>query len=442
MVCPEARAGVTPRGGRSLIEERNRARRRGLFPSQLNTVSPMTMTTAPILNTMTPPETDRQEGLPSTTRRVCHLSLGLSTGGLERLLVDIARFHDQSRWSMSFVALNEVGGPGEEIRAAGCDVTGLHLNGASRWTTIRRLARLFREQKIDVVHTHNAYPHLVGTLAAKWAGVPCVIHTRHGQRFGHGWRSRWSFRLAAYGVDRIIAVSDDAARLCVAHDGVPKRQVLRIWNGIDCDKFAFQGSVGQTTAISVARLSKEKDFPTLLRATALVRERNPEFRLRIVGGGPELPRLVALRDELGLGEIVELLGERKDVPELLKTAGFFVSSSLTEGVSLTLLEAMAVGLPILATDVGGNPEVVEAGVTGELVPAGDPRPIADGILKMLAQRPLWPVMSEAARRRVETHFDIRLMVSRYESLYDECLATKSTRVQTASSVVTNDLEGA
>jgi glycosyltransferase involved in cell wall biosynthesis len=383
------------------------------------------MTTMPATPVTMNPSSARTETPLSGPRRVCHLSLGLSTGGLERLLVDMARFHDRAAWSLSFVALNEVGGPGEEIRAAGCDVTGLHLQGASRWTAIRRLSRLFREQRIDVVHTHNAYPHLVGTLAAKWAGVPVVIHTRHGQRFGHGWKSRWSFRLAAYGVDRIVAVSDDAAKLCVAGDGIPQRQVLRIWNGIDCDKFAFHGGATSPTAISVARLSKEKDFPTLLRAAALVHAQVPEFRLRIVGGGPEMPRLEAVRDELGLGAVVELLGERRDVPELLKTAGFFVSSSLTEGVSLTLLEAMAVGLPILATNVGGNPEVVEPGVTGELVPAGDPQPIAEGMLRMLSQRSLWPVMAEAARRRVETHFDIRQMVAGYEALYGECLAAKT-----------------
>lgn len=362
---------------------------------------------------------------PGRRRRVCHLSLGLSTGGLERLLVDMARFHDREAWEQSFVALHDVGGPGEEIRTAGCQVTGLKLQGASRWKAIRRLARLFRDEGIDVVHTHNAYPHLVGTLAARWAGVPVVVHTRHGQRFGHGWKSRWSFRLAALGVDRIVAVSDDAARLCVAEDGVPARKVLRIWNGIDCDKFAFHGCALKPVAISVARLSREKDFPTLLRATQIVRNEIPEFRLRIVGGGAELPRLMALREELGLTDAVELLGERRDVPELLKTAGFFVSSSLTEGVSLTLLEAMAVGLPILATNVGGNPEVVEAGVTGELVEAGDPKPIAAGILRMLAQRGIWPVMSEAARQRVERLFDIRQMVASYEALYDDCLRRRT-----------------
>jgi len=364
---------------------------------------------------------------PGRRRRVCHLSLGLSTGGLERLLVDMARFHDREAWEQSFVALHEVGGPGEEIRAAGCEVTGLKLQGASRWNAIRQLARLFRDRGIDVVHTHNAYPHLVGTLAARWAGVPVVIHTRHGQRFGHGWKSRWSFWLAALGVDRIVAVSEDAARLCIAEDGIPARKVLRIWNGIDCEKFAFHGGAATPVAISVARLSREKDFPTLLRATQIVRKDVPDFRLRIVGGGAELPRLEALREELGLKDVVELLGERRDVPELLKTAGFFVSSSLTEGVSLTLLEAMAVGLPILATNVGGNPEVVEAGVTGELVEAGSPEPIAAGILRMLSQRGIWPVMSEAARQRAERLFDIRQMVSRYESLYDECLVRRTGR---------------
>lgn len=353
---------------------------------------------------------------------VCHLSLGLSTGGLERLLVDFARFHDQSVSRMSFVALHEVGGPGEEIRATGAHVDALHLQGASRWTAIRALVRHFRRHQVDVVHTHNAYPHLVGTIAARLAGIPVVVHTRHGQRFGHGWKSRWSFKLAGLGVNRIVAVSDDAARLCVRDDGIPASKVIRIWNGIDCDRFAFRGTSGAPVAISVARLSKEKDFPTLLRAAVLVRASHPDFRLRIVGGGAELPLLQSLRTELGLEQTVELLGERRDVPELLAGAGFFVSSSLTEGVSLTLLEAMAVGLPILATRVGGNPEVVDEGVTGALVPAGDPALLATGICEMLAQRPLWSAQAEAARRRVETLFDVRQMLRQYETLYRDCLA--------------------
>ena len=362
-------------------------------------------------------------------KHICHLSLGLSTGGLERLLVDFAKFHDRSRYRLSFVALREVGQPGFEIRELGCDVHGLRGQGLGRLALLQRLTNWLRSEKVDLLHTHNAFPHLYGTLAAWRAKVPAVVHTRHGQRFGHGWRSSLEFRLASWGVDRIIAVSDDAARLCIEEDHVSPQKVQRIWNGIDLSRFAFHGPVRKPHAISVARLSPEKDFPTLLRAVPHVIAQYPEFQLQIVGQGPEMPRLQQLRSELGLEAHVHLLGERRDVPELLQTAGFFVSSSLTEGVSLTLLEAMAIGLPVLATSVGGNPEVVEDGVTGRLVPAGDPRVLANGMIRMLQERSLWPMQAEAARQRVEKYFDAQVMLQQYEALYDELLNKSSPKGQ-------------
>src|SRR5690606_28303944 len=151
------------------------------------------------------------------------------------------------------------------------------------------------------------------------------------------------------------------------------------WNGIDVDRFRYCGPKSELTAISVARLSPEKDFPTLLRAVRLVLEKHPEFRLKLVGDGAERPRLERLAGELGIAHAVEFLGERKDIPLLLATAGLFVSSSKSEGISLTLLEAMAIGLPIVTTRVGGNPEIVMDGITGKLVPALNPDALASAI---------------------------------------------------------------
>lgn len=354
--------------------------------------------------------------------RVCHVSVGLTTGGLERLLVDFARFHDRESYELVFVALQGLGKPAEEIRAAGCEVHALPNPSRGRWQRLRDLARLFRDLTPDVVHTHNQLPHVYGTAAARWAGVPAVIHTRHGQRFGHRWKSRLLFNVMSRGVDRIVSVSDDAARLCRSEDRVPQTKLKRIWNGIDLDRFCFRGPSERPVGICVARLSAEKDFPTLLKAVAIAARDVPEFRLQLVGNGAQRPLLERLIATLGLHEQVELLGERGDIPDLLANAGFFISSSLTEGLSLTLLEAMAVGLPILATSVGGNPEIVVEGVTGRLVPAADPSALAAGIVQMCRDSSAWPDMGRCARGRVEEHFDIRHMLRHYEDLYQETLA--------------------
>jgi glycosyltransferase involved in cell wall biosynthesis len=286
------------------------------------------------------------------------------------------------------------------------------------------MVQLFRAGKFDVIHTHNTYPHIYASLAARLAGVPVVINTRHGQRAGHGWKSRTQFRWASHLVDRIVAVSDDAARLCIEADRVNSGKVIRIWNGIDVDEFQFAGPKLIPTAISVARLSPEKDFPTLLRAVAIAIQNVPELVLKLVGDGPERPRLEQLVTELGIEQHVEFLGERKDVPELLSQAGFFVTSSVTEGISLTLLEAMAVGLPVIATAVGGNVEIVDAPRTGRLVPASDPDRLAESIVDLCRHTTEWPEIGLAGRARVAEHFDVRRMVADYENLCRTLLSAK------------------
>lgn len=351
--------------------------------------------------------------------RVCHISLTLKTGGLERLLADMARLHDRSACRMDFLAIQDVGRFADVIRDAGCTVH--QLAPAGRIGRLRQMIRLFREQRYDVVHTHNTYPHLYGTWAARRAGVPVVLQTRHGQRIGHGWRSQFLYRTAARWVDRIVPVSHDAAELTVNIDGVPRQKVSAIWNGIDIDDFDYHGPCADPVAICVARMSPEKDFPTLLRAMQLACAKLPALRLRLVGDGPERPRIEQLVRELGLTERIEFLGECKDVPQQLTKAAFFVTSSLTEGISLTLLEAMAVGLPAVATAVGGNPEIVIDGVTGKLVPPSDPQRLAAALVEVGRDPALWQRWGRAGRERVEAHFDVRRMVADYETLYRQLM---------------------
>lgn len=348
--------------------------------------------------------------------RVCHVSVGLCTGGLERLLVDFAKFHDPARTEMHFVVLRDVGRPAQEIRELGCLVHEANdRNG--RWRGILKLRQMFRELKPDVVHTHNTHPHLNATLAARLAGVPVVVNTRHGQRWGESLRTRYEFRFAAWFADALVGVSQDSARLTQSQDRVPARKVRCIWNGIDTERFAWHGPQPKPVAISVARLAREKDFPTLLRAVHRALPRVPELELRIVGDGPVRPGLERLAGELGLGSHVRFLGERADVPDLLADAGFFVTSTLTEGISLTLLEAAAVGLPILATNVGGNPEIVVDNVTGRLVPPADPDALAEALGAMCHRQDQWTTMGRLGRERVLEHFDVRRMVQEYEELY-------------------------
>ena len=355
--------------------------------------------------------------------RICHVSMSLLTGGLERLLVDFSRYHDHNLFDLHFIALSDLGQPAEDIRASNCQVHELE-NKAGKLQRISELASIFRREQINLVHTHNTYAHFYGALAAKLAGVPYVINTQHGRGCGPSWKARAQFRIANRFTNQIIGVSEDAAHLCQGEDRFSARKIDFIWNGIDLNRFTFHGPSDKLVAISVARLSPEKDFATLLKAVAIVLREVPNFELRIIGNGPEKENLEQLAARLDIQHNVKFYGERNDVPKLLADAGFFVSSTLTEGISLTLLEAMAVGLPVLTTAVGGNPEIVDEPKTGYLVPAKNPDAVAAGIINMCREKENWPTMGSLGRQRVEQHFEIRKMIQKYELLYQDVLNTR------------------
>jgi len=347
--------------------------------------------------------------------RVCHVSLSLSTGGMERLLVDFARLHDREGVEPHFAVLGETGTPAVQIRKHGARVHELGIHGGGRMARLRGTYRLFRQLRPQVVHTHNPAPQVWGTIAAKLAGVPHVVHTRHGHALGN--LSTPTVAALSWLADAVVCVSEDLSRDHRRRCRIPGTRILRIWNGIDTERFAWSGPRIEPVAVAVCRLSPVKDIATLLQAAAIVLDHIPEFRLRVAGDGPSRGELEALIARLGIGEKVELLGEQGDVPALLASAGLFVSSSLSEGLSLTLLEAMAAGLPVVATRVGGNPEVVSDGTTGWLVPPADPRALAAAIVRAWASREGWTAMGRAARERVCADFDVRRMVRDYEALY-------------------------
>jgi glycosyltransferase involved in cell wall biosynthesis len=183
--------------------------------------------------------------------------------------------------------------------------------------------------------------------------------------------------------------------------------------------------------VTVARLSPEKDVANLVRASALVARQFPDLSVEVAGGGACFDDLKRLTAELGVGDRVKFLGEVRDVPALLARARMFVLPSRSEGIPLTVLEAMARGLPVVATRVGGLSEVVVEGETGLLVPSADPAALAAAMLRLWRETDTGRRMGEAGRRRVEQVFDIRRMIDDYEALYVEPNAAQMRAVVTA-----------
>lgn len=357
--------------------------------------------------------------------RVLHLVRALNYGGLEKVVYDLVRLTDRERFDVSVVCIGEPGALANDFTAAGIEVESLGLLGKRTLGLVRAVAKVLKAKRPDVLHTHNPSPHLIGAIAARFARVPVVVHTKHGRNYPNVRKKVLQNRVASWFTDVVVAVSNDCGDVARDIERVPARKVQVIRNGIDLERFSVDRKVDRTKvrrAIHVARLIyPTKDQDTLLRAVRLVADKEPAFVLDIVGDGPHRERLETLCDELDLRKHIVFHGFRDDVHAILAQSEFFVLSSVEEGLSITLLEAAATGLPIVATRVGGNPEVVLDGETGLLVPSESPRELADAMLKLLVDPCSTDALGLASRRHVEELFDLTAVVGEYERCYLEHL---------------------
>jgi len=343
--------------------------------------------------------------------------LGLDTGGQEKLLLEFARHADRRRFKLYFLSLTTRARLGAEIEAQGWPVVALSQPPGFRPGIAWRIAHWLRRWRIDVVHTHDSKPLIYATPAARMVSAERVVHTRHHARLASITRRQtWLANFASRLVNDYVCVSKESARIA-AQEGVPPGRVRTLWNGVDVERFGCAGPNPLGPAVLVARLSPEKDIATLVRAVALVARENPSFRLEVAGTGPCLAELRQLAKELSVETNVAFLGEVRDVASLLARACLFVLSSLTEGISLTLLEAMSCGLPVVATRVGGNPEVVIDGETGLLVAPRDSVGLARAIQELYRDYARCRQLGSAGRHRVEYHFTVGRMVAAYEAIY-------------------------
>ncbi|MEW5913773.1 MAG: glycosyltransferase [Thermodesulfobacteriota bacterium] len=377
----------------------------------------------------------QEQGPPLT---VLHVTWSFMTGGLERLVLDFLRLGPEMGLRPRLAVLTQAGDLAQQVRDLGVPLAELGKRSGLDFRLVPRLVRLLRSQGVQVIHAHNQGAMLYAGLAGLLSGRPMVA-TRHGT-------SRWaadrpadtSYRLLSRLVGRLarvtVCVGRDSLRVAREVDRLPERRLRLIYNGVDPDLFPHGPQVreqarcelglpaGAPLVLSVGRLSPEKDQAGLLRACALLRERFPELRLIILGEGGERPALTALATELGLGQALALPGNRDDVPRYLAAADVFTLSSLSEGISVSLLEAMAAGLPVVATLVGGNPEVVQDGASGLLVPARSPEALAQALGRVLSEPELAAALGQAARERVQAHFSLRRMMQEYADIYRQLAA--------------------
>lgn len=363
---------------------------------------------------------------------IVHLVENLERGGLERTVIDLIAAQREAGHRCAVVCLFQEGMLAAELRAQGVEVRAC---GKRRGPDVRALLearRFIARTPGAVLHTHNSMAHYYAVLAASGLPVSRVINTRHSMGGGKGTaRQEWLYRCSMRATDHVVAVCE-AERARLQANGVQPRSTLSaIPNGISLERFAPVSMAQRRTLAedlgwrsdrriigTVGRLQPIKDQARLIRAFGRVHSEMPDAALAIVGDGALRPQLEQVVEELGLRQSVRFLGDRSDVPQLLAGMELFALSSLSEGYSVALTEACAAGLPIVATDVGGNREIVRDGINGKLVAAGDTSALAGALLGMLADPGRALAMGRAGRDWALSEASFRTMAGRYERLYE------------------------
>lgn len=359
-------------------------------------------------------------------QRVLQVVLSLNPGGTERLVLELAaRLHAEI--PMHVVCLDDAGKWAGEIQDRGITVDALGRRPGFRPELGRAIARLAREHRATLIHAHQYSPFVYSCLSRlSGLGVPLVF-TEHGRQSAAppSSKRRAANLLLRRFAARVFAVSEELKRHMAA-EGFSARSIEVIYNGIDVGPRPHEhGRAGIRAELGVSdtefvigtigRLDPVKGFDTLMRAVArLPPALDPT--LLIIGDGPEREALGRLADGELSGCRVRLIGHRDNARRYLPAFDVFVNSSESEGISLTILEAMAAALPVLVTRVGGTPEVIDESC-GWLTPAGDPATMAAALVSIASQEELRKAMGSRARERVETRFTLDRMVGDYREVY-------------------------
>jgi glycosyltransferase involved in cell wall biosynthesis len=352
----------------------------------------------------------------------------LVAAGMEMVVSTLVR-ELRSRGYDAGVTCSEGLGPlADRLREDGVSVRLEPAPGLATIVSPTGLVHWFRARKPDIVHTHSGI-WLKAARAARLAGVQAVVHTAHGLPDVVRWHDLALDRWATFHTDVVAAVSRPLGEHLLSRVGVPASKAVVVPNGVDVDAFTPGGHSGalrrelhlpdaRTPVVgSVARLAPVKNHALLLDAFAQARAVVPDARLVLVGEGECRPALEAQAARLGLTGAVHLAGERTDMPAIYRDLDCFVLSSHAEGTSISLLEAMASGVPTIATDVGGSPAILDHGACGMLVPAGDRDALARGLTSLLCDEARRRALATAARTRMLAVYSKQAMADRYERLY-------------------------
>lgn len=374
-------------------------------------------------------------------KRVLFLITGLGRGGAEAQLTQLALRLRARGWEVKVVSIIPPQAYEEMLHAAGIPVISLGVR--TKIPTLKPVVRLggeIRRWRPQIIHAHMVHANLLARIVRLLAPVPVLICTVHSID-EEGRVREYFYRLTDSLCDLTTQVSSAGLKRYVHQGAVPRHKIQYIPNGIDVSRFRPNdktrialreklGLQGRFVWLAVGRFYPAKDYPTMLRAFAEVSRKSHEAILLVVGEGPLRPAIEGLARDLQVQEKVRFLGVRQDVAELMNVADAYVMSSAWEGMPMVLLEASACGLPIVATNVGGNSEVIVEGETGFLVVPQDPGALTQAMLRIMRlPKTARRQMGQKARAHVKAHFDMERIVDRWEDLYRRLLRERGVTIK-------------
>jgi glycosyltransferase involved in cell wall biosynthesis len=371
--------------------------------------------------------------------RVLMLVDSLLPGGAERFATTLAVRLDRSRFEPLVCVSRTMTQPSplvDDLRSAGVPILTLTRTSWRSLLAWRPLLALLRREQVDILHSHMFGSNVWGAPIATLGRVPVFVAHEQGFTFdGARLRPFLDRQLIARAADAVIVVSQEDERTMIEVGGIPPEKLRLVRNGIAAptpsgnDVRSELGIPPDAPVVgAIAVLRPEKALDVLVSAASLLAAELPGLRVLIAGGGPDEGRLRALVRELGLEETVLLLGLRRDVADVLAAVDVVALTSDREGTPLALMEAMAAAKPIVATNVGGIPDLVEDGVHGLLVPPRDPSALADALGRLLGDALLRDALGRNGQERQRQEFDVGVAVKRVEAIYEELIVAAGVRL--------------
>ena len=374
-------------------------------------------------------------------KNIMYVVYSLEIGGLEKCVIDLVNGVDRKSYNPMICCLSTTGPYAEKILDDSVEIFEMNKKSGNDLLLPFRLALLFRRKKVDIVHSGNWVTMVEAFLGAKLAQVPTIIHMEQGMELNDlenlsGFQNcarRVCKRLSSFGIKKIVTVSDDLKNYLHGTTRIKKDKIEVIYNSVDVRSYSKGNTDRKTVRAqlglsdrnimigSVGRLVGVKNYSSLIESMIQVTKADHEVKLFIIGDGPLREELESQIDISGLNQSVALMGERNDIPDLLGAMDIYVLPSIFEGISISILEAMAAKLPVVATRVGGNPEIIVKGKTGFLVESRNSGELALRLIELAKDQGKRSDFSKAAFRRVKEVFNNEIMVSEYSELYSGIL---------------------